>query len=124
MAYVPVSSDSSSQSPVLEPPGEADEESSRAEAIAQAKRTFDLVIRINMLGPFRCSSAIHAHLGLAPDSLAATTLKEIERACRRGNIGQGATYVEHGLLFGCHLGRTELGYRVTYEFLGRASRTR
>jgi hypothetical protein len=93
-----------------------------AEAVAQAEQAFDLVIRIKMLGPFRCSAAIHDHLGLAPGSLGPDTLKEIERACRKGDTGRGSTYVERGFVYGCTLGRTELGYKVRYDYLGRDDR--
>ncbi len=82
-----------------------------------AKAAFDLVQRVRMNGAIRMEKALADHFGLGQSTMSLERLRQIDRACRRADVSPGSLYAERGLLYGCSLAETEVGYRVYYRFM-------
>ncbi len=90
---------------------------SKAELIARAKQHFEMVQKVRIYGGLRMQEALAAHLDIPLNRLSLDRLQRLEQLCKRSDISRGSTYVERGLLYGCAIYETEMGYRIGYLFL-------
>jgi hypothetical protein len=89
----------------------------KAELLAEARLHFDMVQKIRMLGPFRNQDGLAALLEIPANRLSIEKLEKIGLVCKRADISRGVAYVDRGLVYGCIIHWTEVGYRVGYKYL-------
>jgi hypothetical protein len=98
-------------------PEEEEKKLSKAELIARAKQHFEMIQKVRIYGGLKMQDKLAVHLGIPVNRLSLDRLQRLEQLCKRSDISRGSTYVERGLLYGCSIYETEMGYRVGYLFL-------
>ena len=100
-----------------EEPADQEKPLSRAELVARAKTQFEMVQKVRMFGALKMHEALATHLGLPASRLSVEKLQRLDQICKRADISRGSCYVERGLVYGCSIYETEMGWRVGYRFL-------
>lgn len=98
-------------------PEEEEKKLSRAELIARSKKHFEMVQKVRIYGGLKMQETLAKHLDVPINRMSLDRLQRLEQICKRADISRGSTYVERGLLYGCAIYETEMGYRVGYLFL-------
>ena len=89
----------------------------KAELLALAKKHFEVVQNIRINGPFRNHEALANLLDVPANRLSVEKLEKMGVVCKKADISRGVAYVERGLVYGCIIHNTEVGYRVGYKYL-------
>ena len=98
-------------------PEDAPKQLSRAELIALSKKHFEMVQKVRIYGGLKMQDALAKHLDVPVSRMSLDRLQRLEQICKRADISRGSSYVERGMLYGCAIYETEMGYRVGYLFL-------